>query len=347
VQTVRNAPRAGRKAKQQPQELGSSAPWLALIALLLVLLGVSAAVAIRSGLFNLGKPISTNEYRALLLFVASGLGTAATTIGLLFTRSHNQETSSRLTLDTVVKSLELLTTSEGIYAPKAKIAGALATLVHLEQPVIAMRTLSAAWDEGKVDTATACWLISEVFRSGSAESKLEASGLLLRHASELTGPEDGDYEWPDAVFKQWPSDIPLDGRGTNSFALIEVLLSRDKAWWGDNIDWIIITLYVAYRRDNEPSLRTFAARALKEIVQAWQNEDVTWQIERAETTVVTIKGEIADNISDVTVQPQQKYIERLNSWLQEDRASPQEAPSTPRSKRRRLGKRSPPSPNGS
>jgi hypothetical protein len=343
-----NAPRVGKRTKKQTQELRSAAPWWALMALLLILLAVSAAVAIRSGLFNLGEPIRTSEYRALLVFIASGLGTVVTAVGLLFARSHNQETSSRLALDTVVRSLELLTTSDGTYAPRAKVAGALATLVHLEQPVIAMRTLSAAWDQGKVDKATACWLISEVLKSGSAESKLEASGLLFRHAGELIGAEEGDYEWPSAVFKQWPSDIPLDARGTNSFALLEVLLSRDRAWWRDDIDWIIITLYVAYRRDAERSLRAFAGTALKEIVPAWSYGDVTWEVEDESIALATIRGQILGDMDDVIVQPQQKYIERLKSWLKEDRASPHKVPSTrPPPKPKRLRKRLPPSAIGS
>jgi hypothetical protein len=345
---------ARRRTKTKTQELKSAVPWLALSVLLLILLGVSAAVAIRSNIFNFGMGISEGEYRALLVFIASGLGTAATAVGLLFTRSHNQETSARLTLDTVVKSLELLATGEGTYAPRAKIAGALATLVQLEQPVIAMRTLSAAWDEKKVDPATACWLVSEVFKTGSTESKLEASGLLLRHARELTGDKDGEYEWPGALQGKWPNDIPLDARGTNLYALLHVLISRHPHWWRNDLDWSIITLYIVRRHDDELSLRNFATMALKEVVRAWQQGDVTWPIEDEMIRLETIRQEISRAPADDTVlsQSQATYIGELRKWLRKPEASRQEVPSTPpqpkpKPKPKRPSGRPPPSPAGS
>lgn len=169
------------------------ASWLVLVAFLLVpLYAVSVAVAIRSDLFDLEKgPIGDKEITAIWAFIASGLATGGTIVGLLLTKSYNDRTLERTTLDTVVKGLELLVNDDGTYAKKAKIAGSLAALVHLGHPTIAMRTLSIAWGEGAVDNATACWLLSEVFKGGSEQSQLEASELLYRHANDLTTDEPG------------------------------------------------------------------------------------------------------------------------------------------------------------
>jgi hypothetical protein len=56
------------------------------------------------------------------------------------------------------------------YPTKAAVAGAIAALIHLEHPVIAMRCLEAAWDDNAVDRGTAAWLISEVYEKGTLDS---------------------------------------------------------------------------------------------------------------------------------------------------------------------------------
>jgi len=161
--------------------------WLILsLFFLLPLYALPVAFAYRSGVFNLqDKSISSDEFKAIWVFIGSGLATGATIIGLLFARSHNQRTSEQLALDTAVKGLDLLTVSDGEYAPKAKIAGALATLVHLGHPTIAMRALRVVWAERVVDEGTACWLISQVLQSESDDSKIEACELLRANASKL------------------------------------------------------------------------------------------------------------------------------------------------------------------
>jgi hypothetical protein len=133
----------------KPQGWRLAAPWLALVVLLLVpLYAVSTALVIRSGLFDpQDRSISDEEIKALWAFIAAGLATGGTVVGLLLTRSYNERTLQQTTLDTVVKGLELLVNDDGSYARKAKIAGALAALVHLGHPVIAMRVLTAVWQE--------------------------------------------------------------------------------------------------------------------------------------------------------------------------------------------------------
>lgn len=88
--------------------------WLVFFLLLVLpLYAISVSFAIRSGLFNLrGRSISSDEYKALWAFIAAGLGTSATIVGLIFTRAHNQRTADQLALDTAVKTLELLTIGE-------------------------------------------------------------------------------------------------------------------------------------------------------------------------------------------------------------------------------------------
>jgi hypothetical protein len=191
--------------KQSSSDLGKLW-WAVLVLIALPLYAIAVALVIRSHVFAFGRgPLSSEDVRALWALVASGITASLTFTGLLFTRSHNRRTLAlqieaerRLVLETVVKGLDLVAPTEE-YAPKAKIAGALAALVHLYHPVIAMRTLGAAWGDGVVDSASAVWLINEVLEQGSKQSQLEAATLLDIHSTELCAPVPGSFSWPMSI----------------------------------------------------------------------------------------------------------------------------------------------------
>jgi hypothetical protein len=259
-------------------------PWFALLVfLLLPLYLVSIAFGIRSGMLDLTKKeISSAEYRAFWAFVASGLATAATLIGLLFTKTHNDRTSDQLALDTAVKGLDLLTTDSGAYAQRATIAGALASLVHLGHPTIAMRTLDAVWEERNVDSATACWLISEVILRGPEESKLEACNLLLKHADKLARETKAGrvtHVWPPALSQQWPTRIPRIARLRCLSAIAQVLLSRPIGEW-KTYGWALALLDEARRVDQDAVVRNGAALLLEPLLVPYEtinNRMFPWQ----------------------------------------------------------------------
>lgn len=270
----------------------------ALLALLVVVaLLLMGFLVVRSKVFT-GGPPDDAFYKALWTFIASALATSATLVGLLFGKAQNDRTlafqrdvearnnvakdaaESRQTLDTVVDCLELLTVSDGTYAPKARVAGSLAALIHLGHPVIAMRTLSAAWTDEKVDPETAVWLIGEVLRSASTEpSKKEAAGLLLAHADELClrGSEHrGEFVWPDVLWAGWRKDFPRDARFDILFAAVSVLLSRPKeAWWGPRDGWVAVLLHGALV-DQDESVRDSACQLLKAFVIGYQPQGANW-----------------------------------------------------------------------
>jgi len=204
------------------------ATWVAygLLALFVAVTVVLMGFLLVSSKVFTGAALNDALYKALWAFIASALATSVTLVGLLVGKAQNDRTlafqhdvetrnrvaqqaaESRQTLDTVVDCLELVTASDGTYAPKARIAGSLAALIHLGHPVIAMRTLSAAWTDEKVDPETAVWLIGEVLGSASTleRSKNEAARLLLAHADELClrGDEHrGEFVWPESPWEMW------------------------------------------------------------------------------------------------------------------------------------------------
>jgi hypothetical protein len=308
----------------------ASVPWLLFFLFLLVpLYVVSISFAIRSGVLDLhNTTIGADEYKALWAFIASGLATAATVVGLLFARSHNQRTSDQLALDTAVKSLELLA-NEGGYAPRARVAGALAALVHLGHPTIAMRTLDAAWEDNAVDTSTATWLIGEVFRSGSNYSKNEAGALLQLNASKLTRDEEGVLNWPDYPYNEWIRDAPPDARLSVLHAIAEVLMSKPRNWW-PSYTWALALLDEVRRTDKEPGIRNNAATILEPLLAPYEHAGdmaISWGTRYK--TIADIQRGMKKHPPDGLVSSgAMELAERLRAWVQEDpEASDNEAAS--------------------
>jgi hypothetical protein len=327
-------------------------PGIALFLFLLVpLYAVSIAFGIRTGIFDLrDRTIGDEEFKALWAFIASGLATAATIIGLLLTRSHNnrtlalqqdienqkliaqkeadernallqKEASARLTLDTVVKSLDLLVMNDGKYAPKARVAGALAALVHLEHPVIAMRSLSAAWDDNAVDAATACWLISGVFDQGTEDGKYEAAVLLLLHVSDLCADDahKGIFEWPSFIYLRWPMSIPREARYVNLIALTELILSRSQDWWGQSPGIAMLMLHEIRQTDDDHEIRDTAAAFLKALLPILEDMDETynWSISGNRVTLTDIRGGASQHlISSGMTQDAYTLRDDLSAWAQ-------------------------------
>jgi hypothetical protein len=272
--------------------------WAFVVLFVAPIYALIVVLLLRSGFFKFSAPINDNQYKVLWTFVATALGTAATVIGLLLTQSHNRRTLAfqrdvenrkllaeaeaerRQKLDTVVKGLELVSSSEGKYAVLARVAGSLAALVHLGHPVIAMRALSAAWRDGSVDLATAVWLINEVLEHGSPASQLEACRLLFRHAGTMCDKDDdhaGDFEWPEALNTTWPADVPKAGRFEILFAIVEVVLSREKRWWGRYRDgWAVVLLDEAMKKDPDPVLRDCACHLAGALIESYDDTQDIW-----------------------------------------------------------------------
>jgi hypothetical protein len=298
--------------------LKATGPWLLLFLCVLVpLYTISAVFAIRTGVFNLAdRTISGDEYKAVWAFIASGFATSVTIVGLLFTRAHNKRVADQLVLDTAIKGLDLLVVEGGQYAPAGRIAGALATLVHLGHPGIAMRSLHAVWNEGAVDAPTACWLISEVFRTGSKESMVEASVLLQEHASELTAGrnQQGQFYWPDALYDEWPLHIPYEARFNNFASLLDLLLSRDKDWWGMQLHWALTTMYLVLRDDRD--FNEEAAIVIRAIMVHASREDkkLLYQVKSQSITFEAIR-EAAMRVPETSLYPEMKpRLEALQKW---------------------------------
>ena len=266
--------------------------WIAFFVLVVLpIYAIAVMACIRSGLFKFTEATFNNDQlKAVWTFLAAGLTATVTVLGALLTKSHNDrtlafqaesasrqqtledETAKRLNMDTVINGLNLIAHDDK-YAPKAAMAGGMATLVQLGHPIVAMRALAAALqDDEAVDKDTATWLISQVLTTTNTTgteadlqaAKEEAANLLLRHARTFTiaDSDTPDYFWPEAVTTQWPTGLPLNAANNIVRALVEILLSQTKEWWvsGDfSYSWIIFTLDEVVRNERHATVRGGAA----------------------------------------------------------------------------------------
>ncbi|MEU1814953.1 hypothetical protein ABZ543_07125 [Streptomyces roseifaciens] len=158
---------------------------------------LAVIVAWRSGLFDFtAGTLKGADTAPLWTCIGSGIAATAALVGVLVTANSNRQSERRLGLDTAVKGIALTHLSNGDYAPRPAVAGALASLVHLYHPVIAMRVLAAAWDAEAVDTGSAVWLINEALVDRKPRSQVEAARLFHQHANRLCSKTRGQYELP-------------------------------------------------------------------------------------------------------------------------------------------------------
>jgi hypothetical protein len=248
-------------------------PAIAFIALLVLpLYALVITVVVRSGLWDLsGEPFNDEQFKALFLFLGAALGTTATVIGLLLTRASAERSLAQQQLDTAVQALSLIK-NETDYAAKGVVSGALATVVHLGHPVIAMRTLQTALRDDAVDINTAVWLIDRVLVAAPAParrdvvlvaSKQEAVELLHTNLERLIDDnKPGDVEWPLSAHSAWPRDLSQQTGWRLMQALMELLTSRPAHWWTQTFtwSWVIYTLNQLVQDDTvDTVLRTEAA----------------------------------------------------------------------------------------
>lgn len=234
-----------------------SGGWLSLAFVCLVVVPLYAlvlVVVIRSDLWHVrGRPFNDEQFKALLLFLGAALGTTATVVGFLLTKTSGERSLAQQQLDSAVQALSLIKQDDR-YAAKAVTAGALATLVHLGHPVIAMRTLQAALNDDAVDLSTAVWLIDQVLTTTPARgarddlvvSKQDAVELLVTQLPRLPDDEHpGNVEWPLCALGAWPPNLGQQSGWRLMHALLGLLVSRDAHWWtsrGLTWSWVIASL---------------------------------------------------------------------------------------------------------
>lgn len=249
--------RALRWVKRHP-------PYVYLAAYLLIvvfpLLWMGIVIAIRSGILVPTKAaLVGDQIKVYLAFIAGGLATSVTFIAAIFSWDHNRMEHGRLILDSTTKDLEI------IAEEKARVAGALASMVKLGQPVVAMRALGPIWTANAVDSYTATWLIDQVLNENRELSAVkEAATLLQVHSKSLTDEESHAVSWPGQLHRHWNYYLPEYAKQQILKALIHVITSQSISWWQFNdtgTRWFIRILLEA-AEDRDKDIRVAASKVL-------------------------------------------------------------------------------------
>lgn len=238
-----------RRVTSSPSTLLLAGLWIVLTLLLASLIGLAIMLLVQINVFS-GKALTNDQLKSVWAFLGVALGAAVTLIGTLLTEQHNRRTEKRLKIDTVAKTLELITDDSGGSLARARIGGAVATMMELEGSAVAIRILGDLWMADAVDSETAVWLINRVLTESKKPDELEAAAdLLVNNVRKLVPAKNDanqDYDnWPAVLRESWPTHLPPDARNSLSQMLVKVLLVREPEYWQDRERWPINLMYKA------------------------------------------------------------------------------------------------------
>jgi hypothetical protein len=234
--------------------------WLMLLVIGLALVVLAVLLVVKWHLLS-STGLTGDQATDVWALLGVALGAVVTLIGTLLIEQHNRRTTAlaheaavreqlareskvvldraaedRLTIDVVARVLELITV-EGDYAPKARVAGAMALLSERPSNGVAMRILRELWAADAVDTDTAVWLVDRALVEGVArpEEAVGAAALLARHAPQLLPTaRDRDqawFSWPTSLTHTWPKELPKAAKADLVLAAAKVFLAREPGYW--------------------------------------------------------------------------------------------------------------------
>nr|WP_221377359.1 hypothetical protein [Actinoplanes polyasparticus] len=320
-------------------------PAWALLALLTAgLLSLAVYLLFRTNLFS-SEPLTAETIKALWAFLGVALGAVATLIGTLLTEQNNRRSArlaresalreslallqrvkenrdaeARLTLDTRTRALELLT-HDGDYAPRARVAGAIATMMELQGGPVACRILGELWTAGKVSTSVAVWLLERVINdeAASAADKDSASTALAQNAARLFpaagSPDQAWHEWPSVLVDAWPSHLPPTTKDGFLYLCIKSILCRDPSYWIAHSRPPFSTLCAAVRDKDRGTQAALVLAKLHDVVPEL--------LELNEEEVRAVRAAaVAEDCAGWYVQ----LVNQLDAWAGTRDAGPGESP---------------------
>jgi hypothetical protein len=254
-----SANRAGGGPLRAPRWLTPTL-WLLLLVIGLALVVLAVLLVVKWHLLS-STGLSGDQTTEAWVLLGVALGAIAALIATLLIEQHSRRISAltheaavreqlgreskvaldkaaeeRLTIEVVARVLELITV-EGHYAPKARVAGAMALLSERPSNGVAMRILRELWAADAVDTDTAVWLVDRALVEGVTrpEEAAGAAALLAQHATQLLPTaRDGDqswFSWPASLMDAWPQALPPAAKADLVLAAAKVFLAREPGYW--------------------------------------------------------------------------------------------------------------------
>lgn len=224
------------------------------------------------------------DIKFILTILATVFGGFVTYIGHVFTRAHNErtyelnkiaenrlqmETARNATLkanetrnqqvETLVKWVGLLGTSEGKDASQGQQAAALLVLAKFGHVELALTYLESMWAANRVDSACGVSVVNEGIKSDDQKQQDFACQLLLSNAKNLA-TADGDYLWPASIDWQWNVSLSWIAREYILRSLLLLITSRPKTTWDiDSLRGTFVNIHAAMTSDSDPCIQEGAA----------------------------------------------------------------------------------------
>jgi hypothetical protein len=274
--------------------------WVGLTLVILLLFILAAILLTKSHVLST-KNLTSNQTKSLWAFLGVALGAVVTLISALLTEQHNRRTDAltwetaqrehtarkqqqalahdaerRLKIDTVAKVLELVTVDGG-YAPRARVNGAIATLMELDSSAVGVRVLGALWDANAVDCETAVWLIGCILQDSESptDQTMQAANLLRMQAPRLVpaadDPNQNWYQWPwtfdDSRDGSWLSNLPYQAKNDLLAAALLMLRTREIAWWKSAGSRNQVPILVLVKALDDQKIGPIAAQMLESLLQ--------------------------------------------------------------------------------
>lgn len=305
------------------------------------------------GLIPIQSAHSSDKVIAAILALLGALVTAIVTfVGLLLKRSFDERSLSlleqeavrlrlegernlalkedaekRRDIDTAIRAVSLLGTTDGKEAPSSQKAGALFALVNLKCMDFALALLEKMWPQGEVDSTTACWLIDRALESKSEKTQVSAAATLENNGALL--PSDtGLICFPESLHHSWNIGIAYLARESIIHALMLALLSKPRS---DLVPWILNSYVVILDGirllDPDRRMRSRAKVWLDKIIATYDPQRVIY-VEDGYLDIDEIREALdKESISAIKLSTQATNITTLlETWLADGDAegSPQQ-----------------------
>jgi hypothetical protein len=267
------APRADRSARGEGTPVGV---WFAAVAvaggllllafLLLYLAGVLPVEPTAGGIKTLV---------AALALVGTFLAAAVSLIGIVLKDAIDRRSAflaeaaeQRNRIETSLRAVGLLGTSNGQDAPVHQASGAVLALVNLGEYDLAVALATQLWPAGRASRQAVVQVVREAFRNGTTDTQYAVAALLLFNAPLLT--EGRAFLWPftDLV---WPTAAAPRCRIALALAAVESFIA-DLGKAPETNPSATAVLYAALQ-DAETSVKGVAAAALGPMIRRRSDDD--------------------------------------------------------------------------
>lgn len=280
-------------------------------AFLLALYGGFVLLLWGLGILDLDGKTDTQVLAAVLGLLGGLFAASLTFVGALLKHSVDVrtlrlswETEARLRLETSIRAVQLLATADGKTAPPTQQAGALFTLVRLDQLDLALPLLGEVFARGEVSSKAAVSVVDCALRSSDDALQRAGASILVANAPRLRD-ERSCWDFPECVSLRWSTDLHVYAREGLLDALLGTLLSVPPSEWRRECTNAFLVQFDAVRKaEDREHIRAGAILAMHLILNSQGYAGVTFDlmVQDGAVNIGPLRDEISALVEDAAAQ---------------------------------------------